>query len=55
MWAGPPLCSVAATALLGRRFCSAVVAVETLKVGFGKALLPLSACPVSKEVTAKAR
>ena len=32
-----------------------VVAVEALKVGFGKALLPLSTCPVPKEVTAKAR
>ena len=54
MWAGP-LCSVATTALLGGRFYSAVVAVEALKVGFGKALLPLSTCPVPKEVTAKAR
>lgn len=55
MWAGPLLCSVAATALLGGRLYSAVVAVEALKVGFGKALLPLSTCPVPKEVTAKAR
>ena len=39
---------------IGDRVCSPVVAVEALMVGVNKATLPLSACPVSEEVTAEA-
>lgn len=36
------------------RLCSPVAGVEARRVGFGETLLPLSACPVLKEMTAEA-
>ena len=48
---GPTLCPLAVTALSGGRVCSTVLRVETLRVGFDQAPLPLKACPALKEVT----
>ena len=39
---------------VGGRVCSPFVGVEALRVGFNKVLLPLSVCPLTKEVSAEA-